>query len=1099
MGKKRITAMLTLVLGVLLLKVTAGYAAPCTSALANIDPTSVSINTEDQAFSYYIEPTISAGDSGIDKIEIVVPAAYSNVKVMDVLVAGVRVSHSDNTSSNTISLTLEDKVLIDGTDIQINFTAHTPNAVDSGTAFRSTVDDTSYPGSVSCTPGDGDGGGSVATDTWTVRAGYAGPCASAVAEIDPTDVNIKTKDQAFSYYIEPTISSDDSGINKIDIVVPDSYSHVRVTSVSVGGSPAEYDDSDTSANTISVTLDTKVTVDGTDLQVNFTARTPNSPDSGVEFLSTVDDTENPDPVSCSSGDGDGGGSIATNTWTVRAGYLGPCASAVAEIDPTDVNIKTKNQAFSYYIEPTISPDDSGINKIEIVVPAAYSNVTVMDVLVAGVRVSYSDNTSSNTISLTLEDKVIIDGTDIQVNFTAHTPDAVDSGTAFRSTVDDTSYPGSVSCTPGDGDDGGSIATDTWTVRAGYAGPCASAVAEIDPTDVNIKTDDQVFSYYIEPTISIDDSGINKIVIEVPAAYSNVKVMDVLVAGVRVSHSDNTSSNTISLTLEDKVLIDGTDIQINFTAHTPNAVDSGTAFRSTVDDTSYPGSVSCTPGDGDGGGSVATDTWTVRAGYAGPCASAVAEIDPTDVNINTEDQAFAYYIEPTISADDSGINKIEIVVPGSYSDVRVTSVSVGGSPAGYNNNSSDNTISVTLDTKVTVDGTDLRVNFTAHTPNSPDSGVAFTSTVDDTQNPDPVNCTDGSWTVTAGYAGPCTSAVAEIDPTDVNIKTDDQAFSYYIEPTINPDDSGINKIEIVVPGSYSDVRVTSVSVGGSPAGYNNNFSDNTISVTLDAKITVDGTDLRVNFTAHTPNSPDSGVAFTSTVDDTENSDRVSCQSGDGDDGGSIATNTWTVTAGYAGPCTSAVAEIEPTYVNINTDDQAFSYYIRPTINPDDSGVDKIEIRVPDTYSDVKVTGVSVGDDTSSEYDNNSSGNTISVTLRTRVTTNGTELRVNFTADTPYAVDSGVKFTSTVDNTSNSDPVTCTPGDGEGSVSTDTWIVTAPLSDGGNACFIATAASGFTMEPRLKVFGEFCDRILLSNKAARSLVELYYYITGHDNFR
>jgi hypothetical protein len=370
----------------------------------------------------------------------------------------------------------------------------------------------------------------------------------------------------------------------------------------------------------------------------------------------------------------------------------------------------------------------------------------------------------------------------------------------------------------------------------------------------------------------------------------------------------------------------------------------------------------------------------------------------------------------------------------------------------------------------------------------------------------VNCSSGdgdgggsvssnTWKVTAGYAGPCTSAVAEIDPTDVNIKTDDQAFFYYIEPTINPDDSGINKIEIVVPGSYSDVHVTSVSVGGSPAGYDDSdTSANTISVTLDAKITVDGTDLRVNFTAHTPNSPDSGVAFTSTVDDTENSDPVSCTPGDGDNGdneGSIATNTWTVTAGYAGPCTSAVAEIEPTYVNINTDDQAFSYYIRPTINPDDSGVDKIEIRVPDTYSDVKVTGVSVGDDTSSEYDNNSSGNTISVTLRIKVTKNGTELRVNFTADTPYAVDSGVKFTSTVDNTSNFDPVACTSGDGEGSVSTDTWIVTAPLSDGGNACFIATAASGFTMEPRLKVFGEFCDRILLSNKAARSLVELYYY--------
>jgi hypothetical protein len=1051
--------------------VTASYAGSCTSAVAEISPTSVNVNSNNQAFSYYIEPTISPDDSGIDKIEIVAPGSYSDVQVTSVSVGNTSPGYNDNSSGNTISVTLHAKVTVDGTDLRVNFTAHTPNSPDSGVAFLSTVDDTENSAPANCTDG-----------SWTVTASYAGSCTSAVAEIDPTSVNINTDNQAFSYYIEPTINPDDSGIDKIDIVVPGSYSDVQVTSVSVGGSPAGYDDSDTSANTISVTLDTKVTVDGTDLRVNFTAHTPNSPDSGVAFLSTVDDTENPDPVSCTDG-----------SWTVTASYAGSCTSAVAEISPTSVNVNTDNQAFSYYIEPTISPDDSGINKIVIEVPAAYSNVKVMDVLVAGVRVSHSDNTSINTISLTLEDKVIIDGTDIQINFTAHTPDAVDSGTAFRSTVDDTSYPGSVSCTPGDGDGGGSIATDTWTVRAGYAGPCASAVAEIDPTDVNIKTKDQAFSYYIEPTISTDDSGINKIEIVVPDSYSHVRVTSVSVGGSPAEYDNSdTSANTISVTLDTKVTVDGTDLRVNFTAHTPNSPDSGVEFLSTVDDTENSAPVNCSSGDGDGGGSVSSNTWKVTAGYAGPCTSAVAEIDPTDVNIKTDDQAFSYYIEPTISPDDSGINKIDIVVPGSYSHVEVTSVSVGNTSPGYNDNSSGNTISVTLHAKVTVNGTDLRVNFTAHTPNSPDSGVAFLSTVDDSQNPDPVNCTDGSWTVTAGYAGPCTSAVAEIDPTDVNIKTDDQAFFYYIEPTISTDDSGINKIEIVVPGSYSDVRVTSVLVGGDTlSDYDNNSSGNTISVTLDTKVTVDGTGLRVNFTADTPNSPDSGVAFPSTVDDTENSEPVRCQSGDGDSGGDIATNTWTVTAGYAGPCTSAVAEIEPTYVNINTDDQAFSYYIRPTINPDDSGVDKIEIRVPDTYSDVKVTGVSVGDDTSSEYDNNSSGNTISVTLRIKVTKNGTELRVNFTADTPYAVDSGVKFTSTVDNTSNFDPVACTSGDGEGSVSTDTWIVTAPLSDGGNACFIATAASGFTMEPRLKVFGEFCDRILLSNKAARSLVELYYY--------
>jgi hypothetical protein len=244
------------------------------------------------------------------------------------------------------------------------------------------------------------------------------------------------------------------------------------------------------------------------------------------------------------------------------------------------------------------------------------------------------------------------------------------------------------------------------------------------------------------------------------------------------------------------------------------------------------------------------------------------------------------------------------------------------------------------------------------------------------------------------------------------------------------------------------------------------SGNTISVVTSVKVTTDGADLRVNFTADTPGVPDSGVAFTSTVDDTEYPGSVSCTSGDGDGGGGIATNnTWTVTAGYPGPCTSAVAEIDPISVNINTEDQAFSYFILPTINADDSGVDKIEIRVPDTYSDLSVTGVSVGGDTSSEYDSNTVDNTILVTLPAKVTTNGTQLRVNFTADTPGAVDSGGEFTSTLYDTEYPASVSCTSGDGDGggSVSTNTWVVTSPVSDGGNGCFIGTAACGFTMEP------------------------------------
>jgi hypothetical protein len=910
-----------------------------------------------------------------------------------------------------------------------------------------------------------------------VTATYAAPCTSAVAEIDPTSVNVNTDNQAFSYYIEPRISEYESGIRRIEIRVPDTYSNIHVTGVWIGGQSLSLYTDSTSGNTISVAFGL-VNIDGTDLRVDFTADTPGAPDSGVPFTSLVyDDLPYVPPVSCTSGDGDGGGSIATNTWTVTAGYAGPCTSAVAEIDPTSVNVNTDNRAFSYYIEPRISEYDSGIDRIDIVAPGTYSGIIVTDVLVGGVPVSYVDNTSGNTISVAFA-TVNIDGTDLQVDFTAGTPGVPDSGVAFTSTVDHTGYPDAVSCTSGDGDDGGSVTANTWTVTAGYAGSCTSAVAEIDPTSVNYNTHDQAFSYYIEPRISEYESGINSIEIRAPNTYSDIHVTGVWIGGQSLSlYTDNTSGNTISVAFA-TVNIDGTDLQVDFTADTPEAPDSGVAFTSTVDHTGYPDPVDCTSGDGDDGGSIATNTWTVTARYAGSCTSAVAEIDPTsNVNVNTDNQAFSYYIEPTISEYDFGIDRIDIVAPGTYSDIIVTDVLVGGVPVSYVDNTSGNTISVVTSVKVTTDGEDLQVNFTADTPGAPDSGVAFTSTVHDTGYPDAVSCAPGdgdgggtittnTWTVTARYAGSCTSAVAEIHPISVNHNTDDQAFSYYIEPRISEYESGINSIEIRAPDTYSDIHVTGVWIGGHMDIFTDYSSGNTISVVTSVKVTTDGADLRVNFTADTPGVPDSGVAFTSTVDDTEYPGSVSCTSGDGDGGGGIATNnTWTVTAGYPGPCTSAVAEIDPIYVNINTEDQAFSYFILPTINADDSGVDKIEIRAPDTYSGVKVTGVSVGGDTSSEYDSNTVDNTILVTLPAKVTKNGTQLRVNFTADTPGAVDSGGEFTSTLYDTEYPASVSCTSGDGDGggSVSTNTWVVTSPVSDGGNGCFIGTAACGFTMEP------------------------------------
>jgi len=69
------------------------------------------------------------------------------------------------------------------------------------------------------------------------------------------------------------------------------------------------------------------------------------------------------------------------------------------------------------------------------------------------------------------------------------------------------------------------------------------------------------------------------------------------------------------------------------------------------------------------------------------------------------------------------------------------------------------------------------------------------------------------------------------------------------------------------------------------------------------------------------------------------------------------------------------------------------------------------------------------------------------------------------------------------------------------------VTSSGGGGGGGCFIATAAYGSLMEPRVKVLRAFRDRFLLGNRVGRSFVRFYYacsppianFIADHDTLR
>ncbi|NIS88563.1 MAG: hypothetical protein GTN98_00500, partial [Woeseiaceae bacterium] len=267
-----------------------------------------------------------------------------------------------------------------------------------------------------------------------------------------------------------------------------------------------------------------------------------------------------------------------------------------------------------------------------------------------------------------------------------------------------------------------------------------------------------------------------------------------------------------------------------------------------------------------------------SGAINAVTSAVAEISPNDVTTSSTGNSFTYDIQATINGGDTGVDTVEITVPGSFGAPTVTDVQDDGVSVGYTNNTAGNTISVDLNTKITA-SSKITVLFDSDAPTSQDlTGVDFTSMVDDSGTADAAQSTgegngDGdagdnnSWTVTTTTMTPSfTSAVAEISPNDVSMSTSANAFTYDVQATIGGGDSGVDTVNITVPGSFSAPSVTGVQVDGSGVAYTDNSSGNNISVNLTTKVTT-SSKFTVLFNADAPTSPDAtGVNFTSTLDD-----------------------------------------------------------------------------------------------------------------------------------------------------------------------------------------------------------------------------------------
>jgi len=483
------------------------------------------------------------------------------------------------------------------------------------------VQDSNASGGVTIIPATGNSEDLGNNTNWS----FGGAASSVVSEISPNYTVVSTVSQAFIYTLSPTITPTDTGIDWIELTAPDGYNNPILQSVSVGGVPQVLGGScptlgagetcfSGTGQMLTISLGSKITITDTPIVLSFTADTPNVPGS-ADFTSQVDDisTASIPAQVVIEGDADGD---ATNENSDTVTVEGPAVSAVvAEISPNLVALASTNNLFSYNLLTTIQSIDSGVDQVTITTPVGYSNLVVNNVSVNGVEQTLGSSCSSlvadefcfsvieQVMTVTLGSKQSVSG-NIHIEFSADAPGDESSSADFVSTVDDTS---TIVFNPqdtlvGDANDDAEDANSITVLVAGDA--VASIIGEINPARVTVDQQDRELSFYLMPTITIGNTGYDHVTLSVPAGseFDDLQIVNVIVGdgetAVDLVSGENcpsiasgeycaTSTGAdLTLVFGDKITVDQTRVQIDFTVDTPSLVGSGD-FTFTVDDALTP--------------------------------------------------------------------------------------------------------------------------------------------------------------------------------------------------------------------------------------------------------------------------------------------------------------------------------------------------------------------------------------------------------------------------------------------------------------------------------------------------------------------------------
>ncbi len=269
----------------------------------------------------------------------------------------------------------------------------------------------------------------------------------------------------------------------------------------------------------------------------------------------------------------------------------------------------------------------------------------------------------------------------------------------------------------------------------------------------------------------------------------------------------------------------------------------------------------------------------------------------------------------------------------------------------------------------------------------------------------------------------TSVIAEITPNSEFISAINRHFSFYMLPTISTvaGDTGLNQIAIITPIGYSNTNILNVIVAATtltPSAscptigldeYCTSTVGQTISIDLGSAITDTLTPVQIEFNTDTPGLLGNAM-FAFLVDDTT-TDHAQQLGAAGNANTNIVNDSLDVNLLMPGSAvTSVVAEITPSEALNNRASFPFSFYLRPTINAGNKGLNQTTILLPSGYTNISVTDVLVDNIVltsgsicpilnAGEYCAAVTGETITLDFGAHITTNLSEIKVDFTSNTP----------------------------------------------------------------------------------------------------